>query len=182
MAGKKKTKRIKKEKYQTEEQLEIKRFIRILIILIVLVLGVYLFTRLFVTKDLLNKEKEQETITPGVINYDVTTIGAMFNKAEKEYYVIMYDSKDLNAIYYSGLISTYKRNKAALKIYFADLNSEFNKKYINKEEININTEDLTQFKVGNLALLKIKNNKVIKALSNEEDVSKELEYIKSIES
>ena len=70
----KKRKRIKKESYQTEEQLEIKKFLIILLVVVILVGIVYLFTRIFVTKDLFNKN-EEKTIIPGEINYDKTTIG-----------------------------------------------------------------------------------------------------------
>lgn len=176
MTKKSKTKRIKTEKHQTEEQNEIIRFVRILVIIIILVLGVYLFTRIFVTKDLFNKDKEPDTVTPGTINYNVTNIGSMFNKNEKEYYVMLYNSKDVNAVYYSGLITTYQRNEDAIKIYFADLNNELNKKYVSEENENVNTSDLTTFKVGDLALLKIKEGQISKSLTSEEDIASELAY------
>jgi len=176
MTKKNKTKRIKTEKFQTEEQKEIIRFIRILVIIVVLVIGVYLFTRIFITKDLRNNDNNSDTVVSGQINYDKTLIGAMLNKLEKEYYVIIYDRKDLNSVYYGGLINTYQRNENALKIYLADLGNELNKKYIADENENINLTELGNFKVKSLALIKVSNGKISKTLSNEEDIAKELEY------
>ncbi len=178
MAKKVKTKRIKRESLRTEEQTEIIRFVWILGILIILILGVYFFTRIFVTKDLTKKDNNESTVVPGEIDYNITLIGAMFTKPEKEYFVIMYDSKDINAVYYSGLASAYGRNSKALKVYTADLNNELNKKYVNKDEVNVNTSDLNSFKVGNLALLKIKEGKVEKAYTSESEIAKVLEYVK----
>ena len=109
---KSKKNKLKVEKVQSEEQIEIARFIRILIILVVLILGIYFFTRIFVTKDLFNSKDENPSATPGVINYDTTLIGSMLSKPEKEYYVIAYSSEDItNSIYYSGLVTNYKKNE-----------------------------------------------------------------------
>ncbi len=180
MAKKSNTKRIKMEKNHTEEEIEMTRFIKILVVLVVLVLIVYFFTRIFVTKDLFGPKDSESKITEGIINYNATLIGNMLKKPEKEYYVMMYNTEDINAVYYSGLISNYSRNKEPLTIYFADLNNGLNQKYVtdNKNEINVNTTDFEKFKVGELALIKVKDGKITKALTEEEKIAKELEYIK----
>ena len=180
MTNKKNNKKIKMEKYETEEQVELKQIIKILIIIIILVIGVYFLTRIFVTKDLFNKKAEESKTTPGTINYSTTLIGNMFNKEDKEYYVIMYDTEDLQAAYYSGFISNYSRNTNALNIYFANLNNPLNKRYVteNADEVNINTTNFEEFKVGKLGLIKISEGKITKTLTNEDEISKELEYKK----
>lgn len=181
MANKKNSKRIKMDKYETEEQIELKQFIKILIILIVLVVGVYFLTRIFVTKDLFNKNEENSTTTEGTINYNTTLIGNMFNKEDKEYYVLMYDTEDLQAAYYSGFISNYKKNEKPLNIYFANLSNPLNKKYVveNDDEVNINTTNFEEFKIGKIGLLKITDGKISKAITNIDEIAKELEYKKS---
>ena len=132
------------------------------------------FTRIFVTKDLLNDTKvPKETIT-GQINYEITNIGSMLNKKEKEYYVIMYRSEDLNAVYYSTLASKYSQTKDALKIYYANLDNELNQMYIDAENENLNPADLKDFKVSNLALVKIKDNTIKKAFNTESEIATEL--------
>ena len=72
MTNKKNSKRIKMDKYETEEQVELKQFIKILVVLIILVVGVYFLTRAFVTKDLFNKKEESSETTKGTINYSTT--------------------------------------------------------------------------------------------------------------
>lgn len=181
MTNKKNSKRIKMDKYETEEQIELKQFIKILIILIVLVVGVYFLTRIFVTKDLFNKKEETSETTKGTINYSTTLIGNMFNKEDKEYYVLMYDTEDLQAAYYSGFMSNYKKNEKPLNVYFANLSNPLNKKYVvdNIESVNVNTTNFEEFKVKDIALIKISEGKITKSLTDVEEIAKELENKKS---
>ena len=86
--AKSKEKKVKQEKYRSEEQNEIIRFIRILIIVVVLILGIYFLTRIFVTKDLFNNE----------LVFTFTTI-LNDTKIEKRFYI---QRKFLN--FYSILI------------------------------------------------------------------------------
>ena len=171
MTKKNKTKRVKNG-YRSEEQTEIIRFITILVVLIALVLVVYFFTRMFVTKDLFNKEEEKTTA--GAINYNIATIGTMLNRVEDEYYVMIYNTENANASYYNSLVSRYKQNEKPLTVYMVDLNNELNKKYYDKEHSNLNAKDLENFRVSDVALLKVKNGKVVKALEAEDKIDSEL--------
>lgn len=174
---KKKTQKIKTQNYMSEEQQEIIRFVKILIIVVILIVIIYLLTRLFVTKDLFtNENNSNENITEGSVNYSTTIIGAMFTKPEEEYYVLIYNSEDLEAVYYSGLISTYQKNTDYLKVYVADLNNELNKKYIDNDNINVSTNNLSEFKVGKIALIKIKDKKITKSFTTIESIAEELAY------
>ena len=178
MAKREKKEKIKVEKYRSEEQTEMIRFIRILIIVIILILGIYFFTRIFIAKDLLNKQAEENKTIEGSINYDITMIGSMLEKPEEEYYVLIYNTEDLRSVYYGGLISTYARNKNALKLYFADLNKELNKKFYDPENINLDGTNISDLKVGDLTLLKVKDGKIIESFTDEEKIASELAYIK----
>ncbi len=171
MAKENKTKRAKIN-YQSDEQIEIRRFITILIVLIAIVLIVYFFTRIFVTKDLINKTKEEATA--GAINYSVATIGTMLNKTEEEYYVMIFNSEDANASYYNSLVSRYEKNEKHLNIYMVDLNNELNKQYYDKDHSNLNAKDIKDFRVSDIALLRVKKGKVIKALEAEDKIDSEL--------
>lgn len=177
MAKKEKTNKIKLEKVRSEEQLEMIRFVKILIIVIVFIVGIYLFTRIFVTKDLLNKEDETKEVIKGTVNYNMTLIGAMLQKPEKEYYVMIYDTQNLRSVYYSGLMTNYEKNEDALKIYFANLNSEFNNKFYDKENVNLDVKDISDLKVGDLTLIKVKDGKIAKTYTEEEEIAEELAYI-----
>ena len=113
----KKQKRIKEVAYQSEDQLEIKRFIIILGVLVVIILGIYFFTRMFVTKDLLKKsETERETIK-GTVNYNTTLIGNMLNLSKDDYFVLVYNFEDVNAAYYSSFASNYMKNEKHFQIW-----------------------------------------------------------------
>jgi len=172
---KNKVNKIRREKIESEEQIEIKRFIRILIILIILVLGVYFFTRIFVTKDLFEKKEDNNSPITGTIDYDTTLIGTMLNKPEDEYYVLAYRREEItNDVFYGGLVTNYKKNSKALKIYIADLSNELNKKYYSKE--NTNTTSLDSLKLGDVTLLKINKGKITETHTKEENIVNLLKY------
>lgn len=179
MATKKKPKKIKVD-YRSEEQNEVLKFVKILGVLIILVLVVYFFTRVFVSKDLFNKKEEDAPIA-GEVNYSlVPLIGNMLNKSDEEYYVFIYSSEDLIASYYRSIANLYSRNEKPLPIYTADLENELNKKYIaeDKSNLNVTKETINNFRVKDVALLKIKNGRITKTLEKEEEIAKELKYVK----
>ena len=65
--------------------------------------------------------------------------------------------------YYSSLISKYKENKDALKVYFIDLNNELNKKYYNVNNDNIsnkNAKSISELDLGDITLIKISNKEI----------------------
>lgn len=166
-------KKNKLKKYETEEQMEVKRFIYVLLGLIFIIVGIYFFTRAFVTKDLF-KETKEINYTTGTINYDTAIVGTMLNRPESEYYVVAFSMKDTDAIYYNTIASKYKNGKEALKVYYLDLDNELNKKYISEDE-NISTsyKTIDELKLGSITLLRIKNGKVTKYITNIEEIKKE---------
>ena len=164
------TKKRKNEVFYSEEQNEMMKFFKILLIVVILVIGVYLFTRIVVTKDLLNDddEKIKEPVL-GKVDYTKTLIGNMFNKPENEYYVFIFDSEDMNSIYYSGIITAYKNKSDSLKVYVADLHNELNKKYIDSEKTNTKTNNHKEFKVNSPVLLKIKDETIVNSYVSDEE-------------
>ncbi len=177
--SKKTNKRIKSEKYYSEDQIEIKRFIVILVVIIIFVLGIYFFTRLFVTKDLFTKKENEKVVTPGEIDYSSTLIGSIFNKPVDEYYVMIYDSSKPNSVYYTGIVNNYSNNTDALPVYYADLSNELNKAYI-ASTTNI-SNDLASFKVSGPTLLKIKKGKITDSYTTDEEMAKPMKHIEDEE-
>lgn len=169
--------KIKKEKYQTDDQKEITRFLITLLIVIFILVGIYFFTRFFVKKDL-NNSSESE-ITEGTINYTTTLIGSMLNKPEDEYYVIAYDIDNLRAIYYNSLISNYSQNEDALKVYYADISNVLNQKFYDPENINLDTDNISELKIGDLTLIRIRRGEIAEILNSEDDIAEALRYIAS---
>lgn len=171
-----KTKNIKKvdiDKYTSEESKEVKRFIIILLSIIVLVLAVYGITRL-VNKD--KDNNDDRTITAGSIDYDKVSVGTLFNRADSEYYVIVYDGETPNAIYYSALMNKYMDKEKSNKVYFCDLSNELNKKYYVGEDKDSNPNATTSSELAfkDLTLIKIKNGKIVKYLETLDTIKTEL--------
>ena len=170
------TKNIKKvdiDKYTSEESKEVKRFIIILLSIIVLVLAVYGITRL------INKDKDNNddrTVTAGSIDYDKVSVGTLFNRADNEYYVIVYDGEAPNAIYYSALMNKYMDKEKSNKVYFCDLSNELNKKYYVGEDKDSNQKATTSSELAfkDLTLIKIKNGKIVKYLETLDTIKTEL--------
>lgn len=168
-----KLKKIKIDKVKTEEQEQIEKFLKILGIILILVLVVYVFTKVFVTKEVDNSTKE---ITVGKINYDKLIVGSILSQSYNEYYVFVYNGNGNEAIYYSSIIDTYMSKEKALKVYWVDLDNKLNEKFIasDNDVINKSPEEISDLKFGEYTLLKVKNGKIVKFIDNIEGAKKEL--------
>ena len=162
-------------KIETEEQAEIKKFILVLGGLIVILVGIYFFTRAFVTKDLFNKKKSDEiNYQVGVISDTNIIVGNLLNRPYEEYYALAFSSKSNLVGYYDTIMSKYKSEKESLKIYYIDTEDYFNNKYIDKENPSTSFESLDKLKLGEMTLMKIKKGKITKLITNVAEVKKEL--------
>ena len=161
----------KLDKYVSEEGKELKRFIIILFSIIVLVLIVYGITR-FVKKD----EQTKDEVTAGVIDYDKVSIGTMLNRNSSEYYVILYDGKNENAILYSAIINKYIAKSDSKKIYYCDLDNKLNSAYKakNKDNVNKDAKSIDELALGDLTLIKVKNGKIDKYIEDIDTIKSEL--------
>ena len=162
------------DKFETEESIEVKNFIKILVILVLIIIGVYFFTRLVITKDLGKTNTTEQTTVEGEIDYSKTIIGAMLTRKEKEYYVLIYDADALEAVTYSGIAYKYSNKENAIKIYYADLGSELNKTYKATNENEVSLSSLSSFKVYDVALVKVVNGNISKTWNTIESIEAEL--------
>lgn len=173
---KKKTKN--KVTYKTEEQQEIMKFIILIVIIAVCVGGIYLFTKVFVTKDINKNENATEEVVTGAINYNVTIIGSLLDRPYNEYYVMAYNSKDVVSMKYQAIYSAYmsKEEKDLTKLYYVDLSNIMNEQYVASEdqETNPNAEKIEELKLGEFTLMKIKKGKIVKYIEDIEEIKKEL--------
>lgn len=166
----KRTKKLKKDKFYSDDQVEIWRFVKIIILIAIFIGGFYLIANFF-TKD--EKKAESSDTEQIEINYDKLIIGNMFNRPYDEYYVIIYDAKSNDSSLISAIISKYKEQSDSIKIYFADLNSPLNTKYYDAKNINI-TKDLNNLKVGDVTLLKITEGDIQSSFVTLESIRSEL--------
>ncbi len=158
----------KKVNFTKNENKEVKRFIISLVIVIVLIGLIYLFTGLFVTKDLKKTDKETNT----KIDYELTLLGNIFDINDDEYYVIIYDFKNNNDAI-DNLITKYKTSDNYKKIYKANLSDALNKKYISNESNN-NPTSINDLKIKGLTLIHFKNKKIISYIENLDEIKSEL--------
>ena len=137
--------------------------------------GLYLATRAFVTKDLFGKEeKTEEKEVVGQVNYDVAIMGSLLNRPYKEYYAVIYDTTGDYMYDMSSLVTAYKGVKDAKHIYTVDLNNKLNKDYYDPANVNTKAKTLNEIKVGDITLVKVKDGKISKYITDLDKMKSEL--------
>ncbi len=162
--------------YANNDVNEVKKFIFIMLALIVIVAGIYVCTRAFVTKDLFNKKEDKtEEVTEGSVNYDVASMGTLLNRPYDEYYVVIYDTKEGSYISdMSSLVYSYTQKDNHLHVYTIDLSNKLNEAYYDPENVNVNAKDLSEIKVGDITLIKVKSGKINKFIVDYSKMKTEL--------
>ena len=161
-------KRIKSINVGSEDENEIRKFIIIVVVIIVLVGIVYAVTEL-TKKD----TKTSDEVVAGEIDYNTLSIGMLLNRPEKEYYVIIYDSENPDAILYSAMINKYDAKGNKLKLYYCDLGNALNSKYYNvgnDNKSNSKAEKINELDLGDLTLIKVKDGKITKYVENIDEI------------
>ena len=165
------SKKIKTIKYYSEEQKEIFKFVVILGAILIIVGIMYLFSTIASNKNTYHYDES----TKGSINYDVVTVGTMFNRSEDEYYVAIYDADSSDAIYYASVLDKYKQNPEATKVYFCNLANKLNADYIASDgKSNPKAKTINDVAFSDFTFVKIKNGTIDKYLENISDVKREL--------
>lgn len=172
MVKKTKNNKIKEEKFRSEEQTELIRFIKILLAVIIFIVLIYFVTRFFVKKDM-ETSKEETAVTE--VSYNKMIFGTMLNRPYEEYYVVAFSSKDNEANYYNSLISNYVMKEDSIYVYYIDLEDSMNKDFIaNDNKSNPNAKALEELQVGELALIKVENGKIVNYKEDIKDIKVEL--------
>lgn len=170
--------KVKKNKvnYKTTEQEEIKKFLIVVLVVMVCVGAIYLTTRAFVTKDLFkDKTEEVEQVTPGSINYEVTIMGQLLNRPYDEYYVAIYNTAEGDYITdMAMLVYNYSQKEKHLHMYTVDLSNVLNSDYYDPENVNVDAQTLEDIKVGDITLIKVKKGKINKYIVDYAKMEKEL--------
>lgn len=156
-----------------EETSDFKRLLIILGIVVVVIIGVY-----FVSKLIVDKRKENSNnneIITGKIDYDIVSVGTILNRPYDEYYVMVYNGEDTDAMYYSSLITAYQAKEKSLKIYYCDLSNTLNSKYIStSDKGNSNAKKTEEFSFGKVTLMKIKEGKITSYIENLDKIAEVL--------
>ena len=170
----KKAKKIKTEKYVSDDSKEIRRFVIILFSVIIVVLAVYGISKMLLDEP--NDEYVHKT-TAGVVDYDMVSVGTMLNRNYDEYYVAIYDEEDPKAVFYSTIITLYTNKDDALKVYYCNLGNYLNQKYKAEEdeETNPNATSISELSLGSLTLIKVKNGKIVDYIEDIDTIREEFE-------
>ena len=161
--------RIRQKDRVSEDVLKVKTLIILLVIVILVSVGVYFLTDAMIKKESSTNQEEVNT----EINYDVATIGTMFNRIESEYNVLLYsneeDGSDLNSV-----LDSYRSSDNYIKTYYIDLDNKFNNSVLGDELVTLpkNSEEV---KVNGATLYKIVNGKVTDCISGVDEIIKMLE-------
>lgn len=153
-----KDKKIEKNKQVEipEDEYSIKKIIITLIVLAAVFFLFYFITMLVVKP---NKNEKENNNIPVEIDSTLITLNNLLDRKENEYYVLASksDSKPNYNDIYNSYLSNYKNNENSLKVYKVDLSDSFNKNYIGETNI---TDDLSELKVNEDVLFKIKDKKI----------------------
>lgn len=159
----------KKEKYYSEEQNEVKSFIKILVGLIIIFAILYFLSVKFVDKE----KNLKRTNNPGKIQYDSIIIGTLLNRADSKYYVLVFDSEDVSSTYIVNKASLYKSSTNALPLYTADLSLELNKTF-KSDTSHYNKDSIDDISFKTTTLVMVKDGKITKFIENYDDIINEL--------
>lgn len=154
-----------KQKRVLNEDITLVKNIGILLVLVVgICLGIYYFTDSMIKKENKNSETKEEV----KIDYDIATIGTMFNRVENDYYVILY-SKENDGNELDSVLATYRSSDNYIKTYFIDLDKKINS-YVLGDNLVEKPSNSNEVKVKEATLYKISNGKVVKCYSGVDNI------------
>lgn len=156
---------IKQNKMNNEDYQKIKTFFIVLVIVVALLGLLFYFNGKVITKDIF---KEQTTTQATEPTFDDGLILAddVFNKKDKEYMVLIYDSSNKeNGMLYNGLFNSYSSERV---LYGVDLNNKMNKSHYNENLENEITKPTNskELVVSGPRLLTIKDGVVTEYISD----------------
>lgn len=171
-----KTKQVKKNIEKNHEQAssisknELKSFIIVIAIVIIIFLAFYGITLLIhQDEEQLDNEVVQETI-----QYSEILVGQILNRNQKEYYVLVKEQENVYNELYSQYLDLYSSNDGIY--YTVDLNHAFNQNYISDSTL-VKGKEVSQFQFSDTTLIKVKNKKIDKVYSTHEEIVAALEKL-----
>jgi len=160
--------------YKTEEQNEMIKFLVVLFVVVILIIGVFLLSKV-----LIKEEAKDLSYATGSVSTTACVVGTMLNNPEKEYYVLAYDTEGNDANAYTTYAGYYKNSQEnAIKIYFLDLQNGMNKDYFVKENSNPKATKIKDLKIKDGTLIKIQNGHIAKYTEGLDNIKNELKVTK----
>ena len=156
----------------TDEDKTIRNFIIIFVIVLLLAVGAYYFTRYVVNKDNEGSKTEESETKEVEIDNSIAIVGTMLGKVESNYYVILYKSDDSKSGTYMGLVSKYQILPKAKAVYTVDLSNALNKDYYDKDNVNLKADNIKDLRFGDITVLEVKDGKIVKSYDTVEKIKK----------
>lgn len=163
-----KNNKIKTKRIINEDMTNIRNMFILLVIVVIVVIGLY-----YLTEHLVNTDKVSEEKTEAVIDYDIASIGTMFNRIEDEYYVLIY-SKESNGKDLDDVLLNYRSSDGYIKTYFIDLDKKINESAKGEETVKKPTNS-NEVKVNGATMYRIKNSVVVNCYCGVEEIKKVFE-------
>ena len=160
------------KKDQNIEDYSIKKFIKILSFLIIIFLGFYFVTTIFIDKEHENENKNQGE---AVVDSSKIVLGQLLTREEQEYYVIATKPSLYKTSYvqiYNKYINNYKQKENSIKFYYIDLDNALNNKYMS-DKLNI-TNEILKLKLNDEVLFKINSGQIEKTYVGKEKILEKL--------
>ena len=139
-----------------------------IVVIIIIAFSVFCVITYIVTQNNKNYTWENNE-TSSVIQYDEIMLGTLFNQPSSDYYVLVYNFSSDDKDIYDTYMSMYHNKENSLKVYTANLTSDFNKKYIG-EKSNIKVNTIRDLKIKDVTLIRVKDSKVIEYNEGNEQV------------
>lgn len=155
---------------------EMMKLIKIILVVVIIVVAFYGITVL-ITK--LQKEESQERnheSVPAVIQYEEIVLGTLLNQPESEYYVLVDKEENAYTSLFDSYLETYNGTENALTVYRANMDSVFNQFYVAEKSV-LQPNRMSEFRVADFTLLKIKNKKIVEAYEGIDSVEKVLKEL-----
>ena len=166
----------KKQEIIEKDSYSLKSFLLIILVLVI-ILGIFYFITTLVVKPV-NPTDNDNGVT--IIDETKITLNNLLNRKEKEYYVLATkQNNNTQANYqtlYNNYITEYKKQEKALTFYTVNLDDALNKSYIS-DKLNI-SNDLSELKVNDDILFKIKDNKIEEYFAGSKNILKQLSTLK----
>ena len=162
---KKESKKEKKYKVDTfyEQNEDLFSLIKIIIAVVLLVGIVYLIVA-FINGDMKKDDKKEEETPVVEIRNEKILGSSIFTKADKEYYVLIYDGSSVWADYYVMMYQNYKsvENDKKLPMYWVDLSDTLNLDIVAKadEQSNPQATKYSELKIKTPTLIRVKEGKI----------------------
>lgn len=166
----------KKQEIIEKDSYSLKSFLLIILVLVI-ILGIFYFITTLVVKPV-NPTDNDNGVT--IIDETKITLNNLLNRKEKEYYVLATKQNNNTQTNYQTLynnyINEYKKQEKSLTFYNINLDDALNKGYIS-DKLNI-SNDLSELKVNEDILFKIKDNKIEEYFTGSKNILKQLSTLK----